>query len=226
MLRGQYRTISIVQYFRRRGAKQVPAEEAGVCRHDDEIEFVLPGKLNDLYRRIAQQQDSWALSKGKLGFEERIEFLSSKVLLLFGNLGKWPYVELERVVTVEIEDVNQCHFGAEHSRRPLHVGDHSNAGRRVVYREQDVLDRRHGFGPHIGFNNMMGPVLKTESLLELTLKSSIHQARTAVTPSSFRTIGATTVPRISMASNIFLCGSVETPIWNVMREMPPRTSFT
>ena len=29
-----------------------------------------------------------------------------------------------------------------------------------------------------------------------------------------------------MARNIFRCGSVETPIWNVMREMPPRVSFT
>src|ERR1700730_1145390 len=92
--------------------------------------------------------------------------------------------------------------------------------------ERMVLDRRHGFGSHIVFNNLIGPVLKIEWLLELNLKSSNHQARTGVTPSSFRTIGATTVPRISMASNIFWCGRVETPIWNVMREMPPRTSFT
>jgi hypothetical protein len=28
-----------------------------------------------------------------------------------------------------------------------------------------------------------------------------------------------------IASNIFWCGSVETPIWNVTRELPPRTSF-
>jgi hypothetical protein len=55
MLSGQYRTISIVQYLRRRGAKQVPAEEAGVCRHDDEIEFVRPSELNDLSRRVARQ---------------------------------------------------------------------------------------------------------------------------------------------------------------------------
>jgi hypothetical protein len=29
-----------------------------------------------------------------------------------------------------------------------------------------------------------------------------------------------------MECNIVSCGSVETPIWNVMREIPPRTSFT
>src|SRR5882762_927966 len=129
-------------------------------------------------------------------------------------------------MTVKVEDVNQCHFGAENSRRPLHVGGHSNAGRREVYREQNVLDRLHGYGSHSGFNNMIGPVLKTAWLLDLSLKSSHHQAPRVVTPSSFRTIGATTVPRISMACNIVWCGSVETPIWNVMREMPPRTSFT
>src|SRR5712664_2187852 len=129
-------------------------------------------------------------------------------------------------MAVKIEDVNQCHFGAERGRRPLHVGGHSNAGRREVYREQNVLDRRHGFGSRSGFNNMIGPVLKTEWLLELTLKSSNHQARRGVTPSSCRTIGATTVPRISMASNIFGCGSVETPILFLMLRLPPRTSFT
>jgi len=54
-----------------------------------------------------------------------------------------------------------------------------------------------------GLNNMIGPVLKTEWLLELSLKSANHQGRTGVTPSSFRTIGATAVPRVSMASSIF-----------------------
>ena len=29
-----------------------------------------------------------------------------------------------------------------------------------------------------------------------------------------------------VAPNIFWCGSVETPIWNVARELPPRTSYT
>jgi hypothetical protein len=76
---------------------------------------------------------------------------SSKVLLLFSNLGRWPYIELHRVVTVEIEDVKQCHPGLENSRRPLHKGCHGNAGRRKVHREQDVLDCRHGFDSHIGF---------------------------------------------------------------------------
>src|ERR1700736_2368756 len=93
-------------------------------------------------------------------------------------------------------------------------------------RNRMFWDRRHGSGSHGGFNNRIGLVLKTERVLELSLKSSNHQARTGVTPSSFRTMGATAVPRISMASNIFWCGSVETPIWNVTREMPPRTSFT
>jgi len=62
---------------------------------------------------------------------------------------------------------------------------------------------------------MIGSVLRTEWFLETTVKSSTRQARTALKPTSFRTIGATTVPRISMASNIFWCGSVETAIWNV-----------
>jgi hypothetical protein len=62
--------------------------------------------LSDLCRCIARQQDSRAISERKLNLEERIEFVSSKVLLLFSNLGEWPYTELERVVTVKIEDVN------------------------------------------------------------------------------------------------------------------------
>jgi len=37
---------------------------------------------------------------------KRIKFVLSKALLLFGNLGEWPYIELECVVTVKIEDVN------------------------------------------------------------------------------------------------------------------------
>jgi len=167
VLRGQYRTISIVQYLRRRGAKQVPAEEAGVSRHDDEIEFVRAGEMSDLCRCNSRQQDSRALTDWKLRLEERIEFVSSKVLLLFDNLGKWPHIELNRVVTVEVEDVKQCHFGAEYGRGPFHIGGHGNAGWREVYREQNVLDRGHGFGSHSGFNNMIGPVLKTEWLLEL-----------------------------------------------------------
>jgi hypothetical protein len=97
---------------------------------------------------------------------------------------------------------------------------------REVDGEQNVLDPGHGFGARRGFHNMTGPVLKTEWFLELGHESAKHQARTGVTPSSFLTIGATAEPRISMASNIFWCGSVETPIWNVTREMPPRTSFT
>ena len=31
-----------------------------------------------------------------------------KALLLFGNLGEWPHMELDRVAIVRIEDVNQC----------------------------------------------------------------------------------------------------------------------
>jgi len=50
----------------------------------------------------------------------------------------------------------QRHSGTEHSRRPLHVGGHSNAGWREVYREQDVPNRRHGFGSRSGFNKMIG----------------------------------------------------------------------
>ena len=53
-------------------------------------------------------------------------------------------LELHRVVTVEIEDAKQCHPGPENGCRPLHKGYHSNAGRREVHGEQDVLDRRHG----------------------------------------------------------------------------------
>src|SRR5258708_37171504 len=62
-----------------------PTEEAGVCRHDDEIEFVRPSELNDLLRRIARQQDSRTPREAKLGLKERIELLSSKILLRVGN---------------------------------------------------------------------------------------------------------------------------------------------
>src|SRR5258708_29514856 len=97
----------------------MPAEEAGVCRHGDEIELVCPGELSDLCCRIARQQNSPALTRRKLGLEERIKFVSGKVSLLFGNLGRRPYIELHRVVTVEIEDVKQCHPGPENSRPPF-----------------------------------------------------------------------------------------------------------
>jgi hypothetical protein len=56
--------------------------------------------------------------------------------------------------------------------------------------------------------------------LDATFRGGIAAA------SSLRTMGATRVPRISMARSIFSCGSVETPIWKVMREMPPRTSLS
>ena len=70
------------------------------------------------------------------------------------------------------------------------------------------------------------PHLRASSQSPVFLKSVIHHARAGATLSSLRTIGATCVPRIFMARNICSCGSVETPIWNVTREMPPRTSFT
>ena len=50
----------------------------------------------------------------------------------------------------------------------------------------------------------------------------LHQARAGLAASSLWTMGTTRVPRISIARNIFRCESVETPIWNVIREMPPR----
>jgi hypothetical protein len=78
-----------------------------VCRHDDQIKFLCLGEVGDLCRCIARQQNSGALVGWKLRLEERIELLSSKVLLFFGNFGERPYVELECVVTVEIEDVNR-----------------------------------------------------------------------------------------------------------------------
>ena len=78
-----------------------------MCGHDDEIESVCPGELSDLCGCNPSQQDSRALTDWKLGLEERIKFLySSNALLLFGNLRECPYIELEPVVTVEIEDMN------------------------------------------------------------------------------------------------------------------------
>ena len=38
--------------------------------------------------------------------ESNGEFVSTKVPLLFGNLGKWPYVELEPIMTLKTEDMN------------------------------------------------------------------------------------------------------------------------
>jgi hypothetical protein len=52
------------------------------------------------------------------------------------------------------------------------------------------------------------------------------QARALREADSFRMTGATRVPSISMARSIFSCGRVETPIWKVRREMPPKASFT
>src|SRR6266852_2081082 len=128
-------------------------------------------------------------------------------------------------MTVKIEDVNKCHFGAEYGRGPLHVGGHSNAGRREVYREQNVPDRRHGFRSHSGFHNMIGAVLKTQWFLELSLKSTNHQARTVVTSSSFRTIGATMAPRISNAAENFIHIDVEIrpPVFPVLSHQVPPT---
>jgi hypothetical protein len=132
--------------------KQHPPEEAGVCWHDDEIESVCTGELGDLCRCRARQQDSRALSEWKLSSEEGIQPVTREVLLLFGNLGNRPYIELNCVMTVKIEDVNQCYPGPENSRRPLHVSGHGHAGRREVDREQNVLERRPGFGSHSGFS--------------------------------------------------------------------------
>ena len=58
-------------------------------------------------------------------------------------------------------------------------------------------DGRHEFGSPSRLHYMSGLGLKTEWLLKVILKSSIHHARTGVTLSSLRTIGATRVPRIS-----------------------------
>ena len=74
--------------------------------HDDEIESVRPGELSDLRRCNARQQDSRALTGRKVRREERIEFVASNVVLLFGNLREWSYIELECVMTVEVEDVS------------------------------------------------------------------------------------------------------------------------
>ena len=86
VLRRQYRTIGFVQNLRGRGAKQCPAEEAGVGRHDDEIKSVRPGEVNDLSRSVARQQDSRILLERKLRLQERVQFVAGKALLLFGNL--------------------------------------------------------------------------------------------------------------------------------------------
>jgi hypothetical protein len=90
-----------------------------VCGHDNKIEPISLGKLGDLCCCVTGQQNSWAVIHGKLRDEERVEFASSEVLLLFGNLGRWPYVELEPVVTVQIEGINLRHFGCEDNSRPL-----------------------------------------------------------------------------------------------------------
>ena len=91
VLSGQYRPIGVVQNLRGRGAKQCPAKEACVCRHDDEIKSVRPGKVNNLSGGIARQQDSRTLLDRERRLEERVQFVSGKALLLFGNLGERPY---------------------------------------------------------------------------------------------------------------------------------------
>jgi hypothetical protein len=109
-----------------------------------------------------------------------------------GDLREWPYVELDGVVTVEIEDVNQCHFGAEYNPRSLHVGGHSNAGWREVYREQNVLYRRHEFGSHSGLTNMIGP-LKSEwakAQSEEYESSDTYGGNAELTPDNWRNLGA------------------------------------
>jgi hypothetical protein len=145
VLRGQYRAIRMVQHLRCRRAQQRTAKEARVCRHNDEIESLRLAELSDLCRCIARQQNSPALTERKLGLEERVKFVSSKVPPLFSNLGRRPHIELHRVVTVEIEYVKQRYPGTENSRRPLHKRRHGNARRREVHREQNVLDSPHGF---------------------------------------------------------------------------------
>ncbi len=135
-----------------------------MCGDDDEIKAVRPGELSDLCRRNARQQDSRALTHWEFRLEERIEFVASDVLLLFGNLGECSHIELQCVMTVNVEDMNQRHSGPENSRRPLHIGGHGAAGRREVHREQNVLDRPHRFASHSGFHSIIRLVLKTEWL--------------------------------------------------------------
>lgn len=122
VLGGQYRTIGAVQNLCGRGAKQCPTEEAGVGRHDDEIKIRSLGRVDDLSSCIARQQDSRTLLDGELGLQERVQFVTGKALVLFGNLGEWPHIELGRVAIVEIEDVNKCDAGPEDSLCPLQVG--------------------------------------------------------------------------------------------------------
>jgi len=89
VLGGQYRTIGVVQNLRGRGAKQCPAEEAGVGRRDDEIKSARPCEVNDLASCVARQQDSRTLLDRKFGLQEQVQFVTGKALLLFGNLGGW-----------------------------------------------------------------------------------------------------------------------------------------
>ena len=86
VLGGQYRTIGVVQNLRGRGAKQRPAEEAGVGRHDDEIKSARTDEVRRSVECIARQQDSRTLLDRELGLQERVQFVTGKALLLFGNL--------------------------------------------------------------------------------------------------------------------------------------------
>src|SRR5437016_8877104 len=58
VLRRQYRTIGFVQNLRGRGAKQCPAEEAGVGRHDDEIKSTTAKVLNEADRKSTRLNSS------------------------------------------------------------------------------------------------------------------------------------------------------------------------
>jgi len=80
---------------------------------------------------------------------------------------------------------------------------------------QNREDRRPDYAPRS--MQPAGWEAKLTYRLDATFRAGIAAA------SSLRSMGATRVPRISMACSILSCGSVETPIWNVMREIPPRT---
>lgn len=70
----------------------------GICPQtdgaDQEIKSVRSGKVNNLSGGIARQQDSRTLLDRERRLEERVQFVSGKALLLFGNLGERPYAEL------------------------------------------------------------------------------------------------------------------------------------
>src|SRR5258705_9307973 len=108
--------------------------------HYDEVKSPLASNLRNFACCLARQKDPGTLCGRKLGFQKEFKFAACKVQMLLSDFVTWSRVKFESVVAAEVADVNQGHFCSENRRSSFHIGGHSDAGKREVDREQNLLN--------------------------------------------------------------------------------------